>query len=329
VTSTLSESEKRDAAARQAAVADALRPGATVLEIGPLDRPMLSKDVYDVRYADHASADELRTKYHGDPNLREIVDVDVVWNGVSPLVDVADGVVFDGVVASHVVEHIPDPVGWLTNIGTAMKVGGAVFLVVPDKRFTFDHNRRLTETSDLVDAYVRRLTLPTSAQLYDFHTKALPVVAADIWAGRVNYAGQVRPGNLREEALDACRTLESTRAFADVHCHTFTPEQFVGVFSDLTELGVLPFAITDLVPTERDTIEFYVRLEYLGPSGSAPTHQREKLTALVAAGPQVDTPTAGEAFALSPREERLVGIKRHAAAIVRRGARRARSTLRR
>ena len=128
----------------------------TALEIGPLDRPVLPRPDYDVLYADWAPTSVLRKKYADDPNVYEIVDVDIVWNGTDELSSVVpNGMTFDAVIASHVVEHVPDPVGWLQHLSSVLKPGGTVGLVIPDKRFTFDHNRRVSETADLIDAHVR------------------------------------------------------------------------------------------------------------------------------------------------------------------------------
>lgn len=53
------------------------------LEIGPSHNPIApKKQGYTVHILDHASADELRTKYKGhDVNLENIEEVDFVWHG--------------------------------------------------------------------------------------------------------------------------------------------------------------------------------------------------------------------------------------------------------
>ena len=234
----------------------------TALEIGPLDRPVLPRPDYDVLYADWAPTSVLREKYADDPNVYEIVDVDIIWNGtveLSPVVP--NGMTFDAVIASHVVEHVPDPVGWLQHLSSVLKPGGTVGLVIPDKRFTFDHNRRVSETADLIDAHVRRATVASYAQLYDFHTRALPVDTAALWNGDGDYVGQVRSDDLRREAYAGCVALRDEGRYVDVHCHTFTPDSFITTMEDLVHLGLLDLAIEELVPTQPLSFEFYVRLQ--------------------------------------------------------------------
>ena len=98
---------------------------------------------------------------------------------------VADQAPFDYVIASHLIEHIPDPITWLSDIASVLRPSGILSLVIPDKRFTFDMNRRTTEISDLVDAYLRRLRHPSFKQAYDFISKEITetVDLVAVWAG--------------------------------------------------------------------------------------------------------------------------------------------------
>jgi SAM-dependent methyltransferase len=252
-----------------------------VLEIGPLDNPVLPKPQYDAIYVDYAHAEELSSKYADDPTLREVVDVDVLWDGSSPLIGALKGHdPFDAVVASHVIEHIPDPVRWLTHLAEVLRPGGFVSLAVPDMRFTFDVNRRLNEFSDFLDAYLRRAVVPSYAQLFDYHTKAVPVDAGLLWDGMADYGGVNRPGDLRREAFNACVSLSEGGPYVDMHCHTFTPSSFVDLFEGLGEFGMADFAIAELVPTRHHAWEFFVRLERLDPELTPETRQAHVIAGL-------------------------------------------------
>jgi hypothetical protein len=327
--------------------ADTLRSWVTssqrLLEIGPLDRPILQKTVYQVRYVDHASRAELQAKYQAEGHIGAVTDVDVIWDGSGSLSEsLDDATPIDGVLASHVFEHIPDPVGWLANVGAVLRPGGIVGLIVPDKRFTFDHNRRLSEPADLVDAYLRRAVVPSFAQIYDFHTKAIPVDTEALWTCSADYTGIVRPGDLRREAYDDCIRLRDHGGYKDVHCHTFTPVSFVDIFEHLIELNLTDLAINGLIPTQPRSLEFVVRLSRLDPALTAGQRRRTQEEALegarvdataaqltVAASaeaksdtdpdprPQTSTP-AVEPYALSNRERWVIEKKRQIAAATRR-----------
>jgi len=45
---------------------------------------------------------------------------------------------FDYCLASHVIEHIPNPIAFFQSIAHLLKPGGVLSLAVPDKRYTFD-----------------------------------------------------------------------------------------------------------------------------------------------------------------------------------------------
>ncbi|WP_044156709.1 class I SAM-dependent methyltransferase, partial [Escherichia coli] len=60
---------------------------------------------------------------------------------------------FDLIVASHVIEHVPDLIGWLKDAISVLKVGGTLALVVPDKRFTFDILRPLATYREVAAAH--------------------------------------------------------------------------------------------------------------------------------------------------------------------------------
>jgi Methyltransferase domain len=245
------------------------------LEIGPLASPRVHKDQGPVLYVDHADAEGLRNKYSADPimkhRLDEIVDVDYVLAGDQRLQGaVASGAPFDYVIASHLIEHIPDPVSWLADIATALRVGGILSLVIPDKRYCFDLNRRTTDISEVVDSHLRQLRRPSFTQVYDFISKEVtgPVDTAGIWAGTANYADSVRSDVEDPDvaALQLCRTVASSEEFVDVHCTVFTPESFLELYEKLARLGLIDFEIAYFAPTERNSLEFFVSLRRLEPA---------------------------------------------------------------
>jgi hypothetical protein len=51
------------------------------VEIGPLDRPLISKNESEVYYLDHCATENLKIKYARDPNVEtdNIVNVDFIW----------------------------------------------------------------------------------------------------------------------------------------------------------------------------------------------------------------------------------------------------------
>jgi SAM-dependent methyltransferase len=63
---------------------------------------------------------------------------------------------YDAVLASHVVEHLADPVGAVREWRRVLKPGGLLLLVVPHRDHTFDHRRPVTEVQHLLADADRR-----------------------------------------------------------------------------------------------------------------------------------------------------------------------------
>src|SRR5204863_5418011 len=78
-----------------------------------------------------------------------LVGVDVIDDG-ERLDSFADGSQ-DFVIANHFLEHSEDPVGALASMLRVLRVGGILYLAVPDKRFTFDSKRPATPLEHVLE----------------------------------------------------------------------------------------------------------------------------------------------------------------------------------
>jgi SAM-dependent methyltransferase len=234
------------------------------LEIGALDKPLLSRADANVRYVDYAPSEELRRAHAATPTVdtTRIVEVDYVWGAQSLRQAVGPDVWLDYVVASHVVEHVPDLVTWFHELAEILRPGGIVSLVVPDKRYTFDWRRRPSALAEVIDAWLARHRRPSIRQLFDFYAHHALVDAAAAWRGAYDDAP---PPRVHDEAfaLQICRDAAATGRYVDAHCWVFTPASFVDLVRELFELDVLPFRIADFFPTAPGEIDFFVAFERL------------------------------------------------------------------
>ena len=138
---------------RRAVLLEGVRREMRILEIGASYSPLAPrKDGWNVRIVDHASREELVEKY-SDPvhgvDVSRIEEVDVVWRG-GPL-DEAIGrehLGFDVCVASHVVEHTPDLVGFLSGVMRLARPGRVAQPGSPDMRYCFDLLRTPTRAGE-------------------------------------------------------------------------------------------------------------------------------------------------------------------------------------
>lgn len=231
------------------------------LELGPLTSPVVSKSDGNIFYLDHMSQADLKKKYKNEPvDLDKIVPVDYVLKGT--LKETVGKKKFDYVIASHVIEHIPDTISWLKEISEILKPGGVLSLVVPDKRFTFDFDRRLTDPSEVIGAYIDKLKKPTSAMMYDFAIHcADDIDTASVWRDE-DYYYKLPPKRRwgHEEAVDMCvRNQKGT--YVDCHCHVYTPTSFVEIIRQLTENNLIDFEVCSFLETQEYELEFFISLK--------------------------------------------------------------------
>lgn len=90
--------------------------------------------------------------------------------------------------ASHVLEHVPDPISWLADVCEVLEPTGVLHLVVPDTRFDFDFRRRPSGISDMVAAYLERRVAPSIASTYDSVARMRPKhnAAKQLWRRNPN-----------------------------------------------------------------------------------------------------------------------------------------------
>lgn len=244
---------------------DAVSPrGRLGVELGPLNRPLIRREDGDVLYADHRSTEDLRAKYAGHELVvgaaaEPIVDVDLVLDRQSLAEALGARAPVDYIVASHVIEHIPDPIGWLNELAGVLREEGVVFLVVPDKRFTFDFRRTPTTTGDLIGHHIAGAKLASPTQIFEYVARAAQVDPFAVWAGRQRDPKPIFEGQLARALSDA-RYVADHAIYYDAHCTTYTPASFLAVYREVIDLGLIPFEIARIDPTEPNSIEFMVTL---------------------------------------------------------------------
>lgn len=230
------------------------------VEIGPLDRPLITKSMSEVYYVDHVSNHELNAKYCGDPtvNVANIPLVDFVWKDLPLAQMLGDKVPLDYIVASHVIEHVPDLIGWLMEMHDSLRVGGKLILVIPDKRFTFDIFRRTSAFEEVQQAFAEGRRRPGLRCIVDHFAN---VVEADTWSLWDDYTVSER----FKFSVGPDRLIRVTNRFQeghyiDVHCWVFTPWSFIALMGQIVRETELAFDMSYLLTTQSHDLEFYVQL---------------------------------------------------------------------
>ena len=250
----------RIARARRALLASIIGDNVqSILEIGALDNPTFLSSERETRYLDYFSASELKEKASRNSNRSpdKLVNVTYVLGG-RVMSDVVDRT-FDLVIANHVIEHVPDMIGWLIEVGQLTDPGGHLFLSVPDRRFTFDYFRPVTDAVELVRAHDEKRTRPSEYQIARQLYYQTELRVEDAWSGK-------RPTRLVPR-LNLAKAMERGRArasvYTDVHCWVFTEDSFLQIIDDLSSAALVPWKLRHLQPVCSGENEFRVILERL------------------------------------------------------------------
>lgn len=120
------------------------------IEIGGLHSPLKVPANAKVSYVDRMSVSDLK-KHYSNFDENELVKVDIVDDGefLSTIPDAS----VDFVIANHMIEHCENPIVTIENYLRVLKLGGIIYMAVPDKRYTFDNKRPVTSLEHLIRDY--------------------------------------------------------------------------------------------------------------------------------------------------------------------------------
>jgi SAM-dependent methyltransferase len=235
------------------------------LEIGPSYHPLAPKKLgYNVRTLDYLSQSDLIEKYARlSVPVSEIEPVDFIWAG-EPYSELMGGhSLFDWIIASHVIEHTPDLIGFLKNCSSVLKEDGIIVLVVPDKRYCFDHFRPPSSIAQIIDAHHAHLKCPSLGMIADFYLNKVQLNGSTIW-------NRLTRGTFQFQHTTEETKVEMVRPeYSDVHAWSFTPHSFRLVINDLISLGYLD--LEEVHFSISSSFEFFVILR---KSKSPPPNSR-------------------------------------------------------
>lgn len=115
------------------------------VEFGALHSALDVPEWVVVKYADMETAEQLKVSF---PDLEHIRAPDIVTDLES--MDGIDDGSADFVIANHVMEHVEDPIRALKSMNRVLAPSGIAFIALPDKRHTFDRDRKITPLEHLV-----------------------------------------------------------------------------------------------------------------------------------------------------------------------------------
>lgn len=228
------------------------------VEIGPSHNPVTpKKEGYRVHVIDHLNREQLLEKYRDhNLHLENIEDVDFVWNGETYAELTGKRKFYNWIIASHLIEHIPDLIGFLNNCDEILKDDGVVSLVIPDKRFCFDHYRPISGLAGIIDSHLEKHTLHTPGTVAEFFLNGVSRGGSIAWGGFT--AGEYTFNNTLEQAREGINRVTAQKEYIDVHAWCFSPHSFRLIMHDLYSLGFIQLREVAFFRTQG--FEFYITL---------------------------------------------------------------------
>lgn len=219
-----------------------------ILEVGPFFTPLVRGA--NVAYLDILTADELRERaveVGGDPaGVPETID----YIGEITTIDAR----FDAILSCHSIEHHPDLVTHLRGIADRLKPGGRYWLIIPDKRFCFDHFLPESTIAEVVAAYREQRKQHSVANIIAHRTLVTHNDPGQHWAEN---HGMAVPHDLAARVSSAMKFLdEQGNAPVDVHAWQFTPSSFATIIRTLAEAGLIDITVEQVFETPFNSLEF-------------------------------------------------------------------------
>lgn len=239
------------------------------LEIGPLDNALVLRQAgRRIFYCDYATREELQRRSASDPNVNTLAipEIDFVTSRISETTFGSSR--FDFVIASHVIEHVPDLISWLRNLISVLNEGGRIILAIPDKRYTFDYTRQLTTSGELIEAYLEKRSRPTASQIYDGFSQATYVDSELAWTTKL-VADDLVFRYSRLFAFGLAKDSIDNTSYHDCHCWVFTYDSFLLLMQELESLGVLDACVVAHSAPVPGSNEFHVVLGHGSRPGPA------------------------------------------------------------
>jgi len=205
------------------------------LEIGALHNPLRVAHGVTVKYVDRLSRSESIAKFT-ELDSDSIVEPDYIDDGfvLSSTSDASQ----DFLIANHVLEHSPNPLGALCNWCRVVRQNGIVFLSVPIAARCFDRGRRITGIDHLLEDF-RLSNMGETDKLKQrnrvHYSEWLTISHPNALAEQGKAYSPPSKDRLESQIEDMSATL------AEIHFHTFSVQSFsdlLHLFAEHIETGM-------------------------------------------------------------------------------------------
>jgi hypothetical protein len=220
------------------------------LEIGPFDCPVLIGQ--NIKYCDILSQEQL-IKRAIDHNRNPATVPFIHYNNLNINEQ------FDLVLSAHLIEHQIDFIEHINNVSNILKPNGYYVLIIPDKRYCFDHFINETTIADIINMHVNKSTNHTVKSIIEHRTLTCHNNIEEHWNG--NHGSQNLNSYTLINAINEYNNNLQSNSYIDVHSMQFTPKSFEDIVNLLYKIKMINMKIEKVYNTQKNSCEFFVILQ--------------------------------------------------------------------
>ena len=228
-----------------------------VLEIGPFDNPLLVGN--NVEYFDVLSSEGLFNRANNIGRTHNLHKIPFIHH-VSPNGDLS--IIpkkYDLVSSCHSIEHQIDFIQHILDVENILVDGGYYLIIIPDKRYCFDHNIRETTIADVLHYHVHKTENHTLKSVIEHRALTCHNDSGRHWRG--DHGINTIDASTVTNAIHEYENAFKEGKYVDVHALQFTPDSFRQILSLLCEMKYVRMHVDKIYPTLFDSCEFIVILQ--------------------------------------------------------------------
>jgi hypothetical protein len=218
---------------------DVIEKSGNLLEIGPLDNPQLDAKSPYYYSVDVFTKAELVKFYKDDPNITidNIIEPSyIIVNNDYSTIDKK----FKCIFSSHNIEHMPCMVTFLQNLQGLLAKDGKIYLIIPDKRYCFDHYKKESDIYDILQLYFEKNYRPRLSDVLKMRTLSTHNNSIEHWNN--NYGENNYKSRLLEQYNNILTEYEQGK-YIDSHVNYLTPQSFLTIMELLKDLKLIDLEV--------------------------------------------------------------------------------------
>jgi len=234
------------------------------LEISPFASPfLLNKNKKKIKYFDVLNREELIKRANSinvanetilyDPS--KIPEMDYVNSqGSLSKIDQKFNIIF----SSHTIEHIPDIINHINEVETLLNDSGFYILIIPDKRYCFDHYLHESNVASMIDSYYQKNKKHSLTSIIEHKSLTTHNDPVKHWGGE---HGDYNYKNLAKIIKESYELYKENIDYIDVHKWQFTPTSFEFNMNLLFEMNFINLKPHRVYHTPKNNFEFIAILK--------------------------------------------------------------------